>query len=205
LRWGGETEQRVVFDDRVLAFVYNYWDADIKLRHPERVINVKSEDELQQIQNSASWIDASVTYILHQSNSINNDDVMKILNSKSKGQNYTYDRVKQLENVSAAIELLLIMKQTNQVKMNSVSVDTVEKFVRQRFPDLTLYSADEMYQDMSVESQLRIAEWKGSELHDAIDNWKSVQEGERLKIRTSRLLLAVSGIILSVAASMLRG
>jgi hypothetical protein len=205
LRWGGETEQRVVFDDRVLAFVYNYWDDDTKLRHPERVINVKSEDELQQIQNSAALTDACVAYILHQSNSINNDDVMKILNSKSKGQNYTYDRVKQLENVSAAIELLLIMKQTNQVKMNSVSVDTVEKFVRQRFPDLTLYSADELYQDMSVESQLRLAGWKGSELHDAIDNWKSVQEGERLKIRTSRLLLAVSGIILSVAASMLRG
>ena len=211
LGWGGETEQRVVFDDRVLAFVYNYWDADIKLRHPERVINVKSEDELQQIQNSASWIDASVAYILHRANSINKDDVMKIptvidnLNSKSKGQNYTYDRVKQLENVSAAIELLLIMKQTNQVKVNTVSVDTVEKYARQRFPDLTLYSADELYRDMSVESQLRIAGWKGSELHDAIDNWKSVQEGERLKIRTSRLLLAVSGIILSVAVSMLRG
>lgn len=210
LGWGGESE-RVVFDDRVLAFVYNYWDTDTKLRHPERVIIVKSEMELQQIQNSAASTDASVAYFLHKANAMNKNDMIKILtviddlNSKVKGQKFSSDKVKQLENVSAAIELLLIMKQTNQVEVNDVSVETLEKFVRQRFSDLILYSADELYRDMSVESQLRIANWKGSGLHDAIDNWKSVQEGERLNIRTGRLLIVVSGVILSVAASMLRG
>ena len=211
LGWGGESE-RVVFDDRVLAFVYNYWDADTKLRHPERVINLKSEVELQQIQNSAASTDASVAYFLHQANANNkNDDMIKTLTviddlkSKVKGRKFSSDKVKQLEKVSAAIELLLIMKQTNQVEVNDVSVETLEKFVRQRFPDLILYSADELYRDMSVESQLRIANWKCSGLHDAIDNWKSMQEDERLKIRTSRLLIVVSGVILSVLTSMLRG
>lgn len=204
LGWGGESE-RVVFDDRVLAFVYNYWDTDSKLRHPERVINVKSEMELQQIQNSAASTDASVAYFLHQENAINKLTVIYDLNAKVKGRKFSSDKVKQLENISAAIELLLIAKQTNQVEVNDVLVETLEKFVRKHSPDLILYSADELYRDMSVESQLRIANWKGSGLHDAIDNWKSVQEGVRLKIRTSRLLIVVSGVILSVVTSMLRG
>ena len=69
----------------------------------------------------------------------------------------------------------MMMKRSNQVELNNVSV-------RKRFPDLTLDSTDERYPGMSVESQLRVADWKGSGLSNALERWKLVQEMETKRI-----------------------
>ncbi|KAL3763221.1 hypothetical protein ACHAW5_005181 [Stephanodiscus triporus] len=209
-----------VFDDRVLAFVYNYWDVDTKVRYPERIVNIKAEEDLQLTQNSAASTDALVAFILRNERfdvdrtSTGSDSshdgggdgdgtakvltVINDLNSLSKGRNLTY-RARQFEDVYAAVELLMIMKQSNLSELKDVSVETLERFVLKSFPELILYSADEQYRGISVESQLRIANWKSPELNHAIEKWKSVQERETRRIWTNRSLFVVSGILLSIA------
>ena len=204
--------ERAVFDDRVLAFVYNYWDAGTRARYPERVVTIKTEAELQRTQDSAAWTDAAAVCIILQNEKGYDANTMKVLtiiedlNSSNGGQQLFSYKVKQFKDVSTAIELLMMMKRSNQAESNDVSVEALERFVRKRFPDLTLYSADELYPGMSVESQLRVADWKGSGLSNALDRWKSVQEMETQRIwKNRRFFLVVSGILLSVAGSMLCG
>ena len=212
--WGAawDGSERAVFDDRVLAFVYNYWDAGTRARYPERLVTIKSEAELQRTQNSAAWTDAVAACIILRDENVvagTMEEVLTIiedLNSSNKGQKFMSYKVKLLEDASAAIELLMIMKRSNQAESSGVSVEALERFVRERFPELTLYSADERYPGMSVESQLRVADWNGSGLSNALDRWMSIQEMEMQRIwKNRRLLLVVSGIILSIAGSMLRG
>ena len=212
--WGAARDgsERAVFDDRVLAFVYNYWDAGTRARYPERVVTIKTEAELQRTQDSAAWTDAAAVCITLQNEKGYDANTTKVLtiiedlNSSKGGQQLISYKVKQLKDVSTAIELLMMMKRSNQAESNDVSVEALERFVRERFPDLTLYSADERYPGMSVESQLRVAAWKGSGLSNALDRWKSVQEMETQRIwKNRRFFLVVSGILLSVAGSMLRG
>ena len=52
----------------------------------------------------------------------------------------------------------MMMKRLKQAELNDVSVEALEQFMCKRFPDLTLYSADERYPGMIVESQLRVAD-----------------------------------------------
>lgn len=212
-KWGAgwRGTERVVFDDRILAFVYNYWDANTKARYPENIVNIKSVAVLQNTQNSVATTDLIVASIL-QNQSFDADQMMKVLtiidnliSENNKGRKLTPYQFKQLKEVSSAIELLMLMKQSNQLDVNDELVETLEKFVWNRYPELSLYSADELYRDISVESQLRIANWNGQGLSDALDKWKSVQEYETRRIRMRRSLFVVSGILLSIAGSMIRG
>jgi hypothetical protein len=41
-----------VFDDRLLAFIYNYCDVNVKTRNANHVVDIKSTDELKKTQDS---------------------------------------------------------------------------------------------------------------------------------------------------------
>jgi hypothetical protein len=229
--WGGgsssERRRRVVFDDRVLAFAYNYWDVDTGTRYPERIVHIRDEAELQSTQNAAASTDAVVALVLRNKRSDDNDadrkstdiarsttdgvyDAMKALevthdlDSTNDGRELTPSRIQKFEDVSRAIELLMITKRTKDgVSRDDVSVEALERFVRKHFPELILYGIDERHRGMSVESQLHMLHWSGPGLSNAIDRWKTIQEREARRTRTNHSLLIISGILLSIAGSVL--
>lgn len=212
----------VVFDDRLLAFVYNYWDVNAKTRYPDHILNMKTKRELQQKQNSMALTDASVVAILHdekygtiqnESASItNSSDVMKILatidglNPLNRGRKQLSPTFKYLEEVSVAIELLMIVKQSKQEHPYiNIPVPTLERFIRRRCPELTLYTSEEQYAGESVETQLRIANWKGPEISHAMNRWTRIQEKETYRTWRNRAFFVATGVFLSIAGSMLQG
>jgi len=211
---------KVVFDDRVIAFVYAWWDAKAKDRYPEHIVNIKSQDELHQIQNSMTYTDVAVATILsadkESDNQANSKDVvMNIinnLNTQNEGRQGQLKSTsfKQLEDVTVAIELLMTMKidqpssTTTKTHDDDALRQTLEQFIKKRYPTLTLYTLEEQYKDESVESQLKNAKWIGSEYTDAVKRWTHVHEKETYRIWRNRSLIVVSGILLSIAGSLLQ-
>jgi len=215
---------KAVFDDRVIAFVYNWWDAKAKDKYPEHIVNIKTQDELQQIQNSMTYTDVAVAAILSSDKESDNqanrkDVVMNIinnLNAQNEGRQGQLKSTsfKQLEDVIVAIELLLTMKK-KQLDQQSTTATTnmhdddalrqkLEQFIKKLYPTLTLYTSDEQYKDESVESQLKNAKWIGSEYTDAVKRWTHVHEKETYRLWRNRSLIVVSGILLSIAGSLLQ-
>ena len=192
----------------VLGFLY----LTARIALPDAQLRRAMEGRWGGLVSFAAWTDAAAVCIILQNEKGYHANTMKVLtiiedlNSSNGGQQLFSYKVKQFKDVSTAIELLMMMKRSNQAESNDVSVEALERFVRERFPDLTLYSTDERYPGMSVESQLRVAVWKGSGLSNALDRWKSVQEMETQRIwKNRRFFLVVSGILLSAAGSMLCG
>jgi len=214
---------KVVFDDRIIAFVYNWWDVKAKDRYPEHIVNIKSQDELHQIQNSMTYTDVAVATILsadkESDNQANSKDVvMNIINNLNAQNEGRQGQLKstsfrQLEDVTVAIELLLTMKKKQLDQQSTTATtnmhdddalrQTLEQFIKKRYPVLTLYTSDEQYKDESVESQLKNAKWRGPEYSDAINRWTHVHEKERYRTWRNRSLVVVSGILLSIAGSLL--
>ena len=212
---------KVVFDDRVIAFVYNWWDAKARDKYPEHIVNIKTQDELQQIQNSMTFADVAVAAILSADKESDSKDVVmniiKNLNAQSEvrqGQ-LKSTSFKQLEDVTVAIELLMTMKKKQQEDQQLTTAtttthdddalrQTLEQFIKKRYPALTLYTSDEQYKDESVESQLKNANWKEPEYSDAFKRWTHVREKETYRTWRNRSLIVVSGILLSIAGSLLQ-
>jgi hypothetical protein len=210
--------KNVVFDDRLLAFVYNYWDMNVKTRYPEHVIsNIETKGELQQIQSSMALTDLHVAAILlhkrlnrsvpsvQASDGTDAKDMTSIqniideLNSMNAGQQLLpSSKFKHIGDVSAAIELLMIMKQNQTEAPVDATIQKLEQFVHRRCPGLILYTADEQYVGESIESQLRIAKWKGPELSKAIARWDRVQKQDTRWVWINRSLVAVCSILLSI-------
>ena len=215
---------KVVFDDRVIAFVYNWWDAKAKDKYPEHIVNIKTQDELQQLQNSMTYTDVAVAAILSSDkesvNQVNSKDaVMNIINNLNAQNEERQGQLqsasfKQLEDVTVAIELLMTMKkkQLDQPLTTATTIthgddalrQTLEQFIKKRYPTLTLYTSDEQYKDESVESQLKNAKWKELEYTDALNRWTHVHEKETYRTWRNRSLIVASGILLSIAGSLLQ-
>lgn len=200
---------KVVFDERWLAFVYNYWDANTRKRYPDHIVNIKPKRDLQLQQNSMALTDASVAVVLHSERNATaktGRDMMKtlaIINGLNEGRKLP---LKRLEDFASAIELLMTMKQLKQDQQPfDVQVSTLETFIHRRCPELTLYTSDEEYENESVESQLRMSNWKGPESSQAMDRWKKVQEKETYQTWKNRALFVATGVLLSIAGSMLQG
>jgi hypothetical protein len=210
--------KNVVFDDRGMAFVYNYWDMNVKTRYPEHVIhNIKTKEELQQIQNSLAVTDVHAAAIIQHekesdqavppsSDTSNREitlaqSIVDRLNAMNEGgKSLPCSKFKQIGDVSAAVELLLIMKTqpTKELDDVDVSIQQLEQFVHRQCPELTLYTADEQYGGESIESQLRIANWKGPELYKAIARWDQVQKQDTRRVWMNRSLVVICGIVLSI-------
>ena len=215
----------VVFDDRLLAFVYNYWDMNVKKRYPEHVItNIKMKEELQQVQNSMAATDVHVAAILQHerldkadqshpttpSGDLNTNDMTSIqsiidkLNSMSEGGKLLPpSNFKQIGDVVVAIEVLMIMKQKQSRESvgDGVSIQKLEQFVHRHCPELILYTADEQYVGESVESQLRLAKWKSPEPSKTVAQWDQVQQQDTRRVWRNRSLFALCGIVLSIVGS----
>ncbi|KAL9180311.1 hypothetical protein ACHAXT_008281 [Thalassiosira profunda] len=206
-----EAGKKAVFDDRLLAFVYNYWDAGTKDKYPQYVVNVRSAQELERVQNSMAVTDASGALVLDESASTGTRDAVKILSTLEELSESTSKRSERqllrtatdLNDVCVAIEFLMAAKQSRPTRQNG-DVTTAEQFVRSRFPELTLYASDERYKDASVESQLKQANWKGPKLDDATKRWMHVHEEERRRTWKNRALFAATGLLLSIAGAMLQ-
>jgi len=143
------------------------------------------------------------------------DVVMNIinnLNTQNEGRQGQLKSTsfKQLEDVTVAIELLMTMKidqpssTTTKTHDDDALRQTLEQFIKKRYPTLTLYTLEEQYKDESVESQLKNAKWIGSEYTDAVKRWTHVHEKETYRIWRNRSLIVVSGILLSIAGSLLQ-
>jgi hypothetical protein len=208
--------KNVVFDDRVLAFVFNYWDMNVKTRYPEHVIeNIKTKEELQQIQNSLAVTDVHVAAIIQHekesdqaippSSDTSNREMTLVqsivdgLNAMNEeGKSLPYSKFKQIGDLSTAIELLMILKTQHNKELVDVSIQQLEQFVHRQYPELILYTADEQFAGESIESQLRIAKWKGPELYKAIARWEQVQKQDTRRVWMNRSLVVICGIVLSI-------
>ncbi|KAL7535109.1 hypothetical protein ACHAXR_010139 [Thalassiosira sp. AJA248-18] len=200
---------KAVFDDRLLAFVYNYWDGKTDTRNPDHVLTIKSKHDLQQQQNSMVLADASVALILQNEkhDSTEQRDMVKVLATidelNSKARKQPSPTFKYLEDVSVAIELLMIMKQFREDHA-TIDVQTLEQFIFSRCPGLTLYTSDEQYDGESVESQLHIANWKEPKISHAIERWNHIHEKETYRTWRNRAIFVASGVFLSIAGAMLQ-
>jgi len=212
---------KVVFDDRLLAFLYNFFDEDTKTRYPEHILEIKTKRELQQKQDLMALTDASVAVILHdeayftgqhdnpaRTTSNRGDDVIKIITTIKElisGGKRHLPGFNSLEHVSFAIQLLMVLKQSKQDQSTVDTVPALERFIRKRCPGLTLYTSEEKYNGESVESQLRIAGWNGPELSKAKQRWDQIQRKEIDRTWRNRAFFVATAVILSVAGSMLQG
>jgi hypothetical protein len=205
---------KVVFDDRLLAFTYNYWDLNTATRYPDHVVSndIPSLSSLQQAQDSMLVTDASVAAILHKSDlkfiqkTIDDLDDRPLLDGKKRKS--SGDMV-AMKNVTVALRLLMMLQRTPKEEMNesaSFAVDEIpklERYIRRIHPKLVIYAADEKYKGESVESQLKNTGWKEqNDVSGALEEWKQIQ-AESYKTWRNRVLLASSvavsiiGLILS--------
>ena len=205
---------KVVFDDRLLAFAYNYWDQNTATRYPDHVVSndIPSLSTLQQAQDSMLVTDASVAAILHKSDlksikkTIDDLDDRTLLDGKKRKSSGDMETMK---NVNVALRLLMMLQRTPKEEMNentSFAVDEIpklERYIRRIHPKIVIYAADEKYKGESVESQLKNTGWEGqNDVSGALEEWKQIQ-AESYKTWRNRVLLASSvavsviGLILS--------
>lgn len=218
---------RVVFDDRLLAFVYNYWDVNAKTRYPEHILSIESKADLQQQQVSMAITDASVAILLNDANDVNDatdtnkGDLKSILetidemNEKPSGiWKQSKTKINLLEEVCVAIELLMALKlhasegksttKEASIDSNTNLVSDLERYINTKCPELTLYSADEKYRGASVESQLQSAGWKGPGVSLSLKKWENiVHQEETWRSWRNRAIFAASSLALSIGALML--
>ncbi|KAL7453157.1 hypothetical protein ACHAWC_004827 [Mediolabrus comicus] len=203
---------KVVFDDRLLAFAYNYWDLNTATRYSDHVVSTESLSTLQQAQDSMLVTDASVAEILHKSDlksiqkTIDDLDDRTLLDGKKRKPSGDMETMK---NVNVALRLLMMLQRTPKEEMNentSFAVDEIpklERYIRRIHPKIVIYAADEKYKGESVESQLKNTGWEGqNDVSGALEEWKQIQ-AESYKTWRNRVLLASSvavsviGLILS--------
>jgi len=193
---------KAVFDDRLLAFVYNYWDVNTRKRYPDHIVNIKTREELQHNQDSMALTDASVAVILQDDSGI-----MKILasidamNPQSKRRKQSLPKFKDLKEVSVAIELLMTVKGSKQEQPENVQVPDLEQFIRKRCPGLVLYASEEKYRGESVESQLNTVNWEGPDASDAMRRWTEIREGETRRTWRNRGMVVATGVLLAIVGS----
>ncbi|KAL7486671.1 hypothetical protein ACHAW6_012282, partial [Cyclotella cf. meneghiniana] len=208
----------VVFDDRLLAFIYNYWDSNLKSQYPDHVVDMKPTQILQCQQESMAITDASVVILLVQNVKCADVDVsmsgtqsaltsiLDKINALRKGNKSKLD---SLEEVCVAIELLMTLERMSRAEKNSITDPTIvpvlEKFVRKSFPDIMLYKKDEFLSGLSVESQLHAAGWEGSDLSESMNRWEGIcrEQANHMKRRIGISLL--TGVLLSVLLSIVTG
>ena len=208
-----------VFDDRLLAFVYNYWDVNMKSRYPDHVVDLKPTSELQQRQQAIAITDATVAVILdqndksnHRSKNERHSDLISALGKIDELRYKTKRTWKQstdndsLEEVAVALELLMALRQTagaeNGVGIAPHLVSDLERFILKRFPDISLYNEES--KRFSVESQLEANNWKGPDLAVALDRWESLCQEETSQIRKRIGISVVVGALLFAASSLIR-
>ncbi|KAL7548867.1 hypothetical protein ACHAWF_012133 [Thalassiosira exigua] len=204
-----------VFDDRLLAFVYNFWDANLYKRHPEHVVNIKSEREIQETRESLAITDAAVA-ILMQRDARRNDQAGSAGCSSadlltSFDDILTTHKVRKqvpfLDDAVIAIELLMISGRPEQAAPIDADINAIEQFVKGRCPEIALYAGKDAACCESVEGQLRSAGWKGpNDVAHAEGAWERVRDGEARRVRRKRaLMVAATGVLLSVMGALLSG
>jgi hypothetical protein len=199
---------KVVFDDRLLAFVYNYWYVKTATRYPDHVIsNIPSKSSLQSKQASILHTDASVAAILHKNDLKAIQSAIDDVEDKSDGKKDSSADLKSLQELNIALELLMLLHQASKIEDTVLQkhyldeIPKLEKFIRLKSPTMVLYTNDEEYKGESVESQLKNASWKGTNLQGAMEKWHHVQE-ESYKSWRNRALLATS-VVATIGCSLL--
>ncbi|KAL3776448.1 hypothetical protein ACHAWO_005922 [Cyclotella atomus] len=178
-----------VFDDRMLSFIYNYWDVKLKSRYADHVLDVKSLNDLNQIQGSLAVTDGIVAALMARSTRTSCDtklDVQPIiervdsLRADSKRRRKQFTR-STLEEVCIAVELLMALKNTtdNQDDMKSLVAPELEQFIRKTSPNVILYASEEICPGVSIESQLHAYKWNPTSLDVAYSNWYKLRKKQR--------------------------
>ena len=199
---------KVVFDDRLLAFVYNYWDVKTATKYPDHVVSdIPSTTTLQQKQDSMVLTDASVATILHKNDWKTIQTAIDDVDDNSDGKKQSSSYLKSLQEVNIALELLILLQQASKQedavlqKQYIDEIPQLEKFIRRKCSTIVLYTNDEEFKGESVESQLENCGWKGPNLPGALQKWHHVQE-ESYNTWRNRVLLATS-VVVSMCCSLL--
>lgn len=216
-----------VFDDRLLAFVYNFWDGNTVLRYPDHVVHLKPKTEIQKIQDSMSVTDATVAMLLtrrsitrkhevdgssHKTNGKSYDlkFILKTIDDLNKnridGKQQSPVKMDSLDKVCVAIELLMALKTNESTNTNiqlEEEIPKMEKFIRSWYPQIILHKSDEVYQGESVESQLQSAGWKRPEVSVAFHEWKEMHGQEVYRTWRNGFFVVAAGAILSFGTSLL--
>lgn len=197
-----------IFDDRLLAFIYNYWDTKIKSEYHSHVIDVKSVDSMKKIQVSLAVTDAAVAILTERnSKSTKQNEVKLILDNIDVLHNVAKRRRNQITRVSleetcVAIELLMSLKQTSDMNAKN-STNDLENFINNAHPNMILYQTQEMCPGVSVESQLRAAGWETPSLNVALDRWEELCRKKSHQRKKRIGFTVVAGSLLSILAATL--
>ena len=135
------TTAKAVFDDRLLAFVYNYWDSNANSRYPDHVVTIKPKRVVQQTQDSMVMTDAVVATLLFRDSNggicnstrdSGNDsietncksqdlhDILSKISDLDKnridGKKQSFINFDSMDDVCVAIELLMLLRSTTSSK-----------------------------------------------------------------------------------------
>lgn len=207
-----------VLDDRLLSFIYNYWDEKIRSKYSSHIVDVKSSDYLKETQNSLAVTDAVVALIAEQSAGTTSGQYTKQNNIQSifdnlntlRGDPNRKQKSKMkasLDEVCIALVLLMALKHKTDALCSttcSTLINELEQFIRKTCPNIILYTSDEIYRGTSIESQLEAAGLKESDISLALEKWDNLCKDKNAHKKKIGLLF-VSGVVLSVAASLMIG
>jgi len=205
-----------VLDDKLLSFIYNYWDEKIRSKYSTHVVDVKSINCLKETQDSLAVTDAAVALLVEQSADAKSGQhtkqikILSILDNLNtlRGDQNRKQKLKMrasLDEACIALELLMALEHKTNTHCNIASstlTNDLEQFIRNTCPNIILYTSDEIYPGTSIESQLETLGWKKSELSLALERWDNLckdKDAHKKKVG----LMFVCGVVLSLATSVL--
>jgi hypothetical protein len=198
-----------VFDDRLLAFIYNYWDVNVKTRYANHVVDIKSTDELKKTQDSLAINDVVAMMLLARQNNNTKGDVSAIQVDVSsildKIKPSSVSRYKQftrapLEETCIAIELLFAIKHSPSTKDNTdlQLIDDLELFIHKVCPHVIIYDKDTVSSGVSIESQLKGAGWKSPPFDEARGRWVQLYNDRMHQMQKKIGVAVVTSSLLSI-------
>ena len=201
--------KKAVFNDRLLAFAYNYWDSTTADRHPDGVVEIPTADETSRRQGAVATSDAlAAALLLGEGRS--GEGTGRILRTAGELARDGRGRAgvpsaEAFEDAASALEVLM----SHRIHGRDLPADStegrLEDFVRRQCPGVMLYPSDETFARTSVETQLRGTGWKAPDEGRSTSRWEEASERERMRTVRRRVVIAATGgaALLAIAGLML--
>jgi len=204
-QWG----KKAIFNDRLLAFAYNYWDTTTVDRHPDNVVEIPTVDETSRRQGAVATSDALAAALL-LGEGRGEEGMERILRTVDELTRDGRGRAgvpptETFEDVASALDVLM----SHRIHGRDLPADStdgkLEEFVRRRCPDVMLSPSDETFARTSVETQLRGSGWKAPDEGPSMSRWEGASERERRRTVRRRAVVAATGgaVLLAIAGLLL--
>ena len=203
-------DKKAVFNDRLLAFAYNYWDTTTADRYPDNVVEIPTVDETSRRQGVVATSDALAAALMlgERRGEEGMERILRTVDEITRdGRGKAgIPSIDTFEDVASALEVLM----THRIHGRDLPADSTERqledFVRRRCPEALLSPSDETFARTSVETQLRNSGWKAPDEGRSTSRWDGASERERRRtVRRRAVIAATGGAALLAIAGILLG